>query len=205
MAEVRGLREPVTLRGRAIDDLFDLKWIAILALLGLGLFLTTVVYPGPMEERWPLYAALLAALGVKLVLVLADRSASVPPLELPPRAVPSPLGALQTLTETVSRAERGLPYSQALVALRVRHAFLEKMRSRRGLDEESLNALLHDPSALAATVPDATIVRFLSLTSREEELLYDTARPSGPLLPRAEGESYTRALGRVLQAMEAWE
>lgn len=204
-ADAQARKDLVRRGAREVERLLDVKWLGLLTLLVVILIVSTVVVDASAADRWPLYGALLLALSVKLVLVLYETSSTVPALGLPLRRPPSRAGAVQILSDTLSRADRGLRYSQALVALRLRDAFLEKVKSRRGLNEDDLDSLLEDPAALESVVGNAVIARFLSATSQGEKLLHTPTDDERPLLRTSGGEPYSASIGRIVTAMEAWE
>lgn len=159
-----------------------------------------VVYEAQFDPvaRW---AVALAAIGVAALSAwrqVERRSGEPPPLVEPrPEARPS-AGRLAVLTAAVDRADRGLPYSQSVVAARARHAFAARLRLHRGLSEEEMRSVQADPERIRALVGDAVLADFLAVDESRRE-----SRDRWVERVR-EAPGFSTAFRDVLRRMEAW-
>lgn len=178
--------------------------IGILVVVLILVAFSFVLFPGSSDLRWAILTLVLVIIGAAVFFSLYRSGARIPRLQ-PPRESDQPLeGQLSRLTEVLERADRGMRFSQASVAWRVRRAFLARLQSERNLGEEELAALLDSSQDLEAVVEDPLILAFLEDTAPAEEGRPElrTQDPSTFRFPRQGG--YTRGLARVLEAMEAW-
>ncbi len=156
---------------------------------------------GP-SVRWGIVIVVLF-MGAWLALVfVVHRSSPVRPLRwahVPPE---NPADPVVALTALLRRAQRGRPYSQLLVAQRVRDALLDKVRVGRSLSYERLNEIRRDPAALREFVGDVGLVGFV--------LEVDSAAtgPGGASEGRAllspSGEEFLGRMVAILGRVEAW-
>ncbi len=177
-------------------------------LLGLisALILASYVVPGlGADVRWALYVYLLIVVGWIVTAIVYRRSVPSPPLGLGEKRKIRFSGEFQDLVGTLERADRGRKYSKRIVMLRVRRAFLTKLAHQRGLTQEGVDSLLRSPSELRRAVRDPVILRFLEDTSPEGRThSFRIPSDTGLAFQVARGETPSRALSRVLKAMEAW-
>ncbi len=180
--------------------------IAVLALLTALILGSYAIPTFGTDLRWALYVYLLMAIAWVAIGIVYRRTVPTPPLGLGKEPAAGTSGELKSMVATLKRADRGMRYSQLMAIHRVRSAFLRKMAALRGLDDEDLQDLLRRPSELRRVVGDPVILDFLEDTSGEGDI-FATPRPSDSKLasrfPR--GEATTRALGRVVEAMEVWD
>lgn len=176
----------------------------LILLLNLGAAIIWFHFLPYQDLRWALYAYFLMALGwvvIGLVFEHLDVAAS-------PRtpADEKPVGAWEfnSLLTSLKRADRGLTYSQVALALRVRSAFLEKLKAFRNLDDTGLEELLSNPAELRSVVRSELIAEFLEDTARGQELLMSHDRHRQPQFRFVRGMPYSIALERLLRVMEDW-
>lgn len=194
--EADGRRKPpLLLRRHAL--------LALLAAVVLAL-LSYVLYPTSSEVRWSLLLLLLIGVGWGVVRALYARSTSSPALEGPEHESFRGGGELERLVRIVQRGERGFPYSQGLVALRARSAFLTRLRTELGLPEPELRRLLETPARLRRYVKDPALLQFLEDTAAGEDLIYDPEALRTGLSSGWLEEGFQGRMRRVLRAMEAW-
>ncbi len=182
----------------------DLRLVVIVMVLVPVILASYLLFPIDPSLRWALYILLLVAIAWTVIRNLHQGAMGVPPLRPPEDGERHASGELTKLAMSLRRADRGLKYSQMIVALRVRNAFLEKVRSNRGLDHQELTSLMGDPEKRSGIVHDPLILRFLAATA-EEDLLFSKVTTREPLLRGvSRGESFSDIIGRVVSAMEAW-
>ncbi len=158
------------------------------------------------DQNFAVFAWVLLVAGVLVFLFLYQRAVRVPPLEAPAEGGRVFQGALGRLAETLGRAERGMRFSQIMVARRVRQAFLTRMLYEHGLQEAELDALLADPAEFPRLVRDPMVRAFLEDTAPAENDLIRRDAPGGVSAFRfSQGEGFTAGIARVLEAMEVWE
>lgn len=174
--------------------------LVVLALVAISF----VVFPTSSEIRWAILVLVLMILGTVTFLSLYRSGAKVPGLKAPHEAEEAFQGEFARLTDALERAERGMPFSQASVAWRVRKAFLTRLKSERGLGEEELAALLDSPGDLKHMVGDPVIRAFLEDTAPtgDGSTRQRTRDPSTFRFARR--GNFTRGITRVVAAMEAW-
>lgn len=161
--------------------------------------------PGSSEARFAVLTWVLMAVAIVTFLILYRTALKVPPLASP--TVPQRVneGGLKRLAATLGRADRGMRFSQVVVARRVRQAFLTRVRHERGLGEKELENLLAQPAALQRLVRDPYLQAFLVDTAPAEEDLIQGRVPGGSGRFRfARRGGFTAGLAQVLEAMEAW-
>ncbi len=179
-----------------------------MGLLGIISALIIVSYVVPVFGtgfRWALYVYLIIVVAWAVTAIVYRRSVPTPPLEVGQKRQVRYSGEFEDLVSTIERADRGKKYSQRKLMLRARHAFLAKLAYQRGLTQEGLDSLLRSPSELRRAVRDPVILRFLEDTSAWGRMpTTSSASDVGPGFQVARGEPPSRALSRVLKAMEAW-
>lgn len=107
-------------------------------------------------------------------------------------------GEIEALSQSVRRAARGLVFSQVVVAMRTRDAFLERVRMARGLAPEALRDVEADSAVLRRLTGDPVLAEFLHLPAGGVEDRYHWV-----LQARARG-GFAREFRDVLDRMEAW-
>lgn len=148
--------------------------------------------------RWLLAVVFLAAAAFGMARFVASRARdprSLRPASLVERRAP---GDLRSLATTLDRASAGLKYSQIMFGVRMKDAFLEKVRVSRGLAPEDINRMRADPEALMRLVGDRELVLFVLEGERNGRHWPTLLRA----LPARRG--YAREADRVLAKMEAW-
>lgn len=183
----------------------NLAFTASLMVVIIAAFVLSVVFPVESSVRWSLYLSLLLVLAAVVIKSFISTAPEVAPLAPPAEVELERTGELTRLVTVIRRAERGLRYSQRLVALRVRGAFLGKLKTRRSLSQAELDELLSDGEALRGVIRDLAILDFLSKTPSEDVLLSRDPSSTYPVFGTAPGQSFTREIARVVEAMEAWE
>lgn len=174
--------------------------------LGVAMALTIAIVVGTVLYAAQFSGTLQWAIGVAGLAVLAGlawrlvvRSTSEPsPLVAPAPADAIRPGELGALSRAVTRAARGLPYSQVNVSSRARAAFLEHARLALGLSPEAMREAQADPNALRRLIADEVLAEFLHLRTGDADGAYgwvDRARGRGGFGPEFQD---------VLDRMEAW-
>ncbi|MFQ6012527.1 MAG: hypothetical protein ACE5LS_02660 [Thermoplasmata archaeon] len=180
-----------------------LAYLLVVTVLIIALALLS---PGSSDLRFAVLVWVLLVAGVLVFLLLYRRAVRVPPLEAPVEGERVVRGELGRLAETLGRAERGMRFSQVVVARRVRQAFLLRMQYEHGLSGEELDALLADPAEFARLVRDPMVRAFLEDTAPTEDALIRRDAPGTVSAFRfTQGRSFTAGIARVLEAMEAWQ
>ncbi len=152
--------------------------------------------------RWGLVIVVLF-MGTWLALVFVGRRSS--PIRalrwahIPPE---NPADPVLALTVLLRRAQRGRPYSQLLVAQRVRDALLDKVRVGRSLSYERLNEIRRDPAALGEVLGDVGLAGFV-LEVDSAPMGPGRASDGGALLSPS-GEEFLGRMVAILGRVEAW-
>lgn len=173
------------------------QW-GILLLLASLLALTYLLPRLLAPLRWALFVYILLAVAWILTYHVYRRGAPAPPLGPPEPEATGSAGEVRRVVGALSRADRGMRYSQMRVLLRARRAFLGKVAASRDLTEADLEDLMRNPDGLRRLIGDPTLTEFLRLTSRE------TGTGTRPALQVDRGESWSQNLNRLLHAMEGW-
>jgi hypothetical protein len=178
----------------------------VLAFLGTLVALSYAVYPLSPNVRWTLYVYVLVVVAWIVTGIAYRHAAWAPPLRRRGEEEGGTAGELSSLVATLKRADRGLRFSQAMVILRVRHVFLEKLKARLDLDEEDVAQILANPPKLREVVRDPLILEFLEDTSGEHDLFAALeSEGRAPSFRFRRGSTFSRGLARVLEVMEAWD
>lgn len=196
---------PATGASRRPTGVVEPRQIAIVIILAAGIALTYIDSRLDSGLRYGLYVLLLLAVAWIVVAYVYRTSARLPSLSLKSEQTPIPGGDLARLTVTLERADRGMRYSQVMVALRLRRAFLSKLKSLRHLDDEALRRLLEDREELSKLVGDPVIVEFLEDPSEGDEMIASLGDASGERFRFVKGQQFSRGLARVIKAMEEWQ
>ncbi len=194
--------EPMGVKGtRREDRQFLLILVALLALA----VLFSVLSPGNPGASVGVLVLVLIVVAVVAFLLLYRIGVKVPPLEDPGVSPRANEGGLARLAETLGRADRGMRFSQAVVARRVREAFLTRLVYEHDVRRDELEVLLARPDELRRIVRDPDLQAFLVDTAPAEEQLIRGRGPEGPTDFRfARREGFTAGIARVLEAMEEW-
>lgn len=156
-------------------------------------------------DRLAVLVLVLMVISIGAFFVLYRVGVKVPPLEKPAVARRVNEGGLGRLAETLGRADRGMRFSQVLVARRVREAFLTRLAFERDLPRDELDSRLAQPDELQRIVADPYLQAFLEDTAPAEELLIKGEGPGGPARFRfAKKGGFTAGIAQVLQAVEEW-
>lgn len=157
---------------------------------------------GP-SARWALAIVVLLTGAWLALLHVGRRSSPVRALRwahVPPENPADPVGGLLVL---LRRARRGRPYSQLLVAQRVRDALLERVRVARGLGYERLNEARRDPALLAELLGDPGLAAFVQEVDAAALAPDGRARGASPLDPS--GPDFLDRLAAIVGRVEAWD
>ncbi len=194
--------EPPGVRGtRREDRQFLLVLVALLSLV----ILFSVLSPGNPDVSLGVLVLALIVVAVVAFMLLYRIGVKVPPLEAPSVSPRVNMGGLGRLAETLGRADRGMRFSQVVVARRVREAFLTRLAYERDLHRDELEVLLDRPEELGRIVRDPHLQAFLVDTAPAEEQLIRGRGPGGPTDFRfARRGGFTAGIARVLEAMEEW-
>lgn len=148
--------------------------------------------------RWGLGIVAILATGLAAWWAVNRRTETPEPFEAPADAGGTRSGELSSLTLTVRRAARGLPFSQVLVTDRVRESFLDHARLALGLSPEATRRLSADPVALQRTFRDPALADFLFLPSSDPEDRYRW------IAEARRGRGFEVSISGILDHMEAW-
>jgi hypothetical protein len=140
--------------------------------------------------------SVLAAFAWRWVL---RRTTDPGPLVRPAEPAAVHTGEIEVLTQSARRASRGLSFSQVVVAMRAREAFLERVRLSLGLSPDAIREAEADPAALRRLTHDRVLAEFLHLPARGLEERYRWVQRA-----RARG-GFAREFRDVLDRMEAWQ
>lgn len=183
----------------------DRQFLLILVALLAFVVLLSVLSPGNPGASVGVLVLVLIVIAVVAFLMLYRIGVKVPPLEdpsVPPRANE---GGLGRLAQTLGRADRGMRFSQVVVARRVREAFLTRLAYERDVRRDDLEVLLARPEELRRIVRDPDLQAFLVDTAPTEEQLIRGRGPEGPTDFRfARTGGFMAGIARVLEAMEEW-
>ncbi len=187
-----GLLNPAAFSGYETGMAFTIA-VFVIILAALMLY---AQYSGAV--RWILAIVVLAVLALFLVRLVLKRTSEPQSLGLPSRPDVTMTGGLRGLAETFDRASGGMKYSQMMFSVRLKDAYLEKVRAMRGLTREELRRIRSDPAALFDVIGDRDIVVFLVETERNAR---DWSRIAA-FMPPIKG--YAQATEAILAKMEAW-
>jgi len=148
--------------------------------------------------RWILAIIVLAMMELFLVRLVLRRAREPEPLGLRNVSDVAMTGDLRGLAEIFERASGGMKYSQVMFSVRLKDAFLEKVRVRRGLTKGEIRRMRSDPVALFNVIGDKDIVVFLVETERNAR---DWSRIAALLPPK---KGYAQETVMTLTKMEAW-
>src|SRR2546426_567251 len=137
-----------------------LPYLAVGLLLAFAALLGTLLYYAQFSGgvRWLLGVVTLAVLAAIVWSQIQRRTAEPSPLVGPPSPDATRGGELGSFAAAVRRADRGLPYSQMIVASRAQAAFLERARLALGLPSASLRDMRRDPGALRRIFGDGHLL-----------------------------------------------
>ncbi len=148
--------------------------------------------------RWLLAVLLLATAAFVMARYVASRARDPRPLHGGGLVERRASGDLRSLATTFDRASSGLKYSQIMFDVRMKDAFLEKVRIARNLSRDDVDRLRSDPEALMGVVGDRELAIFV-LEGERSGRHWPTLLQFLP--PR---HAYARDAARVLAKMEAW-
>src|SRR2546426_282387 len=137
-----------------------LPYLAVGLLLAFAALLGTLLYYAQFSGgvRWLLGVVTLAVLAAIVWSQIQRRTAEPSPLVGPPSPDATRGGELGSFAAAVRRADRGLPYSQMIVASRAQAAFLERARLALGLPSATLRDMRRDPGALRRIFGDGHLL-----------------------------------------------
>jgi len=170
--------------------------LVLMAAVVVMVFLYYAQFSGSLQ--WAIGIAVLGLLAV-LVWRQVFRGTSEPAPLVPP-TVPEPAepGELEAVAASVRRATHGLRYSQVLVTLRARAAFLEHARLSLGLSPQAMHEVQREPEALLRVFGDPVLAEFLHLPAGDLD-----GRDAWVRRARERG-GFTRKFQEALEHMEAW-
>lgn len=170
--------------------------LVLMAAVVVMVFLYYAQFSGSLQ--WAIGIAVLGLLAV-LVWRQVFRGTSEPAPLVPP-TVPEPAepGELEAFAASVRRATHGLRYSQVLVTLRARAAFLEHARLSLGLSPQAMHEVQREPEALLRVFGDPVLAEFLHLPAGDLD-----GRDAWVRRARERG-GFTRKFQEALEHMEAW-
>src|SRR5213594_4030981 len=149
----------------------SLSHLAVGLLLAFAVLLGTLLYYAQFSGgvRWLLGVVTLAVLAAIVWSQIQRRTAEPSPLVGPPSPDATRGGELGAFAAAVRRADRGLPYSQMIVASRAQAAFLERARLALGLPSATLRDMRRDTGALRRIFGDDALVDFLFLEEHDPD------------------------------------
>ncbi len=167
--------------------------LALVVILALAFY---AQYSGSL--RWLLAVLVLAFVAYAMARFVGRKSRdprALAPREVAERRLP---GDLRSLTTTLDRAASGMKYSQVMFAVRMKDAFLEKVRVSRGLSREAVDRARTDPEALMAIVGDLELALFVLESERNGR--------HWPALLRylPDRDAFPEEMDLILAKMEAW-
>ena len=174
----------------------QVAFVGALVLIVVAALVFYAQYSGAV--RWLLAVVLLATAAFVMARYVASRVRDPRPLHagaLVERRAP---GDLRSLATTFDRASAGLKYSQIMFDVRMKDAFLERVRIARNLSPEDVDRLRADPEALMRVVGDRELALFVLEGERNGRHWPALLR----VLPARRG--YAAETERVLAKMEAW-
>jgi len=183
-----------------IEPRHRLPHLAVGLLLVFAVLLGTLLYYAQFSGgvRWLLGVVTLAVLAAIVWSQIQRRTAEPSPLVGPPSPDATRGGELGAFAAAVRRADRGLPYSQMIVASRAQAAFLERARLALGLPSATLRDMRRDTGALRRIFGDDALVDFLFLEEHDPDDRFAWVRRA-----RARG-GFVREFRDILTRMEAW-
>lgn len=202
---------PIGLDKRAASTLFGAEPArrAVVGTVVAALVLGTTLLVGysfdlfSTQLRWFLLLLVLI-LGSSWAVVWVARGSFVfQPLEWEPKSPKGNLWQVEELVGLLARAEKGMTYSQLVVAQRVRDALLQKLRVTRGLSYEEVNALRRNPMALHSVLGDAELTTFVLEVDEGPDQLVARTIPRHGLL-RMRGEEFLGRISHFMKKVEAW-
>jgi hypothetical protein len=107
-----------------------------------------------------------------------------------------PVGPVEGFMEL---AIKGQPYSQLNIYLELKHAFMLRVRTRRGLDEERWVYVLSNPGVMQRAINDPELYRF-SLLEDKGTFDLEQYRRIGVVL----GEGFLERYEQLLRKVEDW-
>src|SRR5437667_11703464 len=122
--------------------------------------------------RWLLGVVTLAVLAAIVWSQIQRRTAEPSPLVGPPSPDATRGGELGAFAAAVRRADRGLPYSQMIVASRAQAAFLERARLALGLPSATLRDMRRDPGALRRSFGADALVDLLFVEEGDPDIRF---------------------------------
>lgn len=183
----------------------DRRFVLLLLVLTGLVIVFSLLVPGSADAQFAVLVLVLTLIATVAFLLLFRLGVKVPPLAspiVPPRVNE---GSLGRLAEALGRANRGMRFSQVVIARRVREAFLTRVAHERGLGRDELESLLAEPRGLQGLVSDPYLQAFLEDTAPAEEQLIKGLGPRGPTSFRfARRTGFTAGIASVLEAIEGW-
>jgi hypothetical protein len=187
---------------RILRRLFSIELGVLLALLSVMLALVVFYAHYSGMVRWALLVFLLLLGGWLAGKYVYLHATEVNPLPTgPPRPRPS-RGDLRGLSTTLRRGVQGMRYSQLAFALRMRDAFLEKVKAETGFEGET-HELLDQMPVLRAFLRDDEIYRFIAKVTYLERSMADLLGSDREVFPGG-ASAFPDEMERVLRKMEAW-
>lgn len=157
---------------------------------------------GPVV-RWTLLLVILFIGAAWSINRIARNSVAVKRLRWRPDPSVEGRRPAESLRDLVLRADKGMRFSQMLLAQKVRDILLERMRVVKGIQYGRINELRRDPRALEAFLGDWELAEFIvAVDDAPNDLATGTLPPDSPI-GRPGGE-FTRYLRHILDRMEAW-
>ncbi len=182
--------------------------MSMVVLGGILFLLSLVVYYADYSGilRYLLLAVAVTLLGGATAWFASTRSVDPTPLGQVDTVPEESTGDLARVARLLERGRQGMTFSQLQFVDRLRRAFLRKLRYRRSLTEEDVDALLADPAALEAVVGDGAITTFLLDAERARGRWSRIVRGREPVLRSTPArEAFFDRMKVLVARMEAWE
>ena len=186
------------LRDRIVMNTFgtSIVFVGALAFIIVLALVFYAQYSGAV--RWFLSILVLAVVAYAVARFVGTRARDPRPLVPGGVAERRASGALWTLATTLDRASGGLKYSQVMFSVRMKDAFLERVRISRGLTREDVDRARSGPQALMALIGDPELTVFV-LESERNGRHWPALLRALPTRPGFRGD-----VDRILAKMEAW-
>ena len=198
---IHGIKTP-------ISKIFTIKTLILFLIISLSPpFLYFIFYMGYSGIlRWIAMLFVVSVVSISVIHYIWKDSIQVQKLTHNPNLNQCFYGDLTKLASTLKRASNGLFYSQMVIIIRIKDAFLEKLAISRNLSPTDLKKVKRDKEKLMTLIENQELVDFVLWAEEIDEKWgeYLIKRRSIKMLKEEAKYGEINNIEKILAKMEAW-